>query len=552
MKTLITILITALIVGTTSWFFLHDSNPKETTSERKPLYYQSAMHPWIKSDKPGRCTICGMELTPVYPGDKGFDQSGGEDIIALSDSQIRVVNVATEEVAIRDLNQTLNVAGTIDDDERTHRIVSAYVDGRVDMLFANHHGFPIKKDEPLMMIYSPTLLQAEREYRTLTGQLKDAAALRLKQMGLTDAQIADVPNKPVDALYSMVLAPNSGTVVTHNAYEGTYFKEGDPLFEIGDFSIMWFLFDAYEQDLPFIKIGQKIDITLPSQPGKIFPGVVSFIDPNFNETTRTTEVRVDLPNPEIDGRRELFHKVYAEGLLKIDSAPVLTVPRSAVIQTSSQAFAYIDNGNGAYQQVPVKTGRRGSQYLEVIAGLKAGDKVVTNGALLIDGQAEMNRSFSTAPKEAIKITPVLDEGQTAAITEFVKLADAMAAALAKDDLTAFNKASEAAMMISEKMGKVLATVVPEAELAALDKTRHFHGLETLASARSAFLKFSMAADAALQGIPKPGVRVFECPMVDQAIPGAAKKGRWFQTGDREIANPYFGAEMLTCGKEIKP
>jgi Cu(I)/Ag(I) efflux system membrane fusion protein len=556
MKTFITIIITALIVGTATWFSLRDKTENAGSTERKPLYYQSAMHPWIKSDKPGRCTICGMELTPVYPGDKGFDESGGEGVVALSHSQVQVMNVATEEVAIRDLKQTLEVAGTIDDDERTHRIVSAYVDGRIDMLFANHHGAPVVKGEPLMMIYSPTLLQAEREYRRLTGPLKDAAALRLKQMGLTDDQIAEVPNKPEDALYSMILAPVSGTVITHTAYEGKYVTEGENLAEIGDFSSMWFLFDAYEQDLPFIKFGQKIDITLPSQPGKTYPGVVSFIDPNFNETTRTTEVRVDLANPEIDGRRELFHKVYAEGVLKIESPPVLTVPRSAVIQTGPQAFVYVDLGDGAYRQTPLKTGRRGGEYLEVLEGVQAGEKVVTNGTLLIDGQAEMNRSFNPPPSKSAAKAPTLDESQLAAINAFLQTADTMSAALAADDLAAFNKASEPAMQVTGKMTEALEPTVPKTDLETLDKSRHFHGFEDLVAARDAFLKFSMAADVVLAPLRNSptlsGLHIFECPMVDEAVPGAEKKGRWIQTGDRKIANPYFGAEMLTCGKEIKP
>jgi membrane fusion protein, copper/silver efflux system len=557
MKTFITILLTTAVAVAATWFILRDTSPQEASSERKPLYYQSAMHPWIKSDKPGRCTICGMELTPVYPGKKGFDESGGEDVIALSDSQVQVVGVATEEVAVRDLKQTLEVAGTIDDDERTHRIVSAYVDGRIDMLFANHHGAPVVKGEPLAMIYSPDLLQAEREYRHLTGQLKQAAALRLKQMGLTAAQIAEVPNKPEDALYSMILAPLSGTVITHNVFEGQYVKGGEKMFEIGDFDVMWFLFDVYEQDLPYIKFGQKIDITVPSMPGKVFPGVVSFIDPNFNETTRTTEVRVDLANPEIEGRRELFHRVYAEGILKIDSPPMLAVPRSAVIQTGQQAYVYVDLGEGAYRQTPVKTGRRGGEYLEVLDGVKAGDSVVTNGTLLIDGQAEMNRSFNSAPMGKDAKTPTLDESQVAAINGFLETADTMAAALAADNLGAFNKASAPAMMMTGKMLDALKSASDsQQDLEGLEKSRHFHGFDSLKAARAAFLKFSMAANAVLEPLhTHPALstmHIFECPMVDAAVPGAGKKGRWIQTGDRPIQNPYFGAEMLTCGKEIKP
>lgn len=552
MKTFITILITALVVGTTSWFFLRDAQPQEASSEKQPLFYQSAMHPWIKSDKPGRCTICGMELTPVYPGDKGFDESGGEDIIALSDSQIRVVNVATEEVAVRDLRQTLEVAGTIDDNALAHRIVSPYVDARIDKLYNIFEGAEVTKDEPLMEIYSPALLQAEREYRRLTGDLKAAAALRLKQMGLNDGQIREVSQKPEDSLSSTILSPMSGTIVSRSAYEGQYVKEGETLMEIGDFSTMWFLFDVYEQDLPFIKAGQKIDVTLPSNPGKTFPGTVTFVDPNFNETTRTTQVRVDLPNPD----RELFHKVYAEGLLKIDNPPVLTVPRSAVIQTGAQAFVYVDLGEGTYRQAPVTTGRRGGEYLEVLDGVEAGEKVVTNGTLLIDGQAEMNRSFSSAPKETKADAPALDDTQIAAIAEFIETADAMSAALAADDLTAFNKASEPAMMKAGDLVEKLKDIAPEAELKKLDDSRHFHGFKDISKARAAYLPFSMAAQSILEPLRSaekfPAMKVFECPMVDSAVPGAEKKGRWIQTGERKIANPYFGSEMLACGKEIKP
>jgi len=551
MKTFITIVITALVAAVATWFFLRSDKPSESTEEKKPLYYQSAMHPWIKSEKPGRCTICGMELTPVYAGEEGFDESGGEDIIALSDSQVRVLNVATETATIRELGQTLEVAGTIDDNALAHRIVSPYVDARIDKLYNIFEGAKVTEGQPLMEIYSPALLQAEREYRRLTGDLKAAAALRLKQMGLNDEQILGVSEKPADSLSSTILSPMSGTIVSRSAYEGQYVKEGETLMEIGDFSTMWFLFDVYEQDLPFIKVGQKIDVTLASQPGKTYPGTVSFIDPNFNETTRTTQIRVDLPNPE----RELFHKVYAEGLLKIDNPPVLSVPRSAVIQTGAQAVVYVDEGNGAYRQAPVKTGKRGRDYLEVISGLNEGDEVVTNGTLLIDGQAEMNRSFSpTSP--AKKTNASLSPDQNAAISAFLETADAMSAALAADDLPAFKTASASAMMKTAELVEKLKQTAAADSLKKFADLSHFHGFEDIAAARAAYLPFSMAAQSILTPFRSaknfPQMKIYECPMVDSAIPGAQKKGRWLQTGDREIANPYFGSEMLTCGKEIKP
>jgi Cu(I)/Ag(I) efflux system membrane fusion protein len=100
-----------------------------SSNERKVLFYQSAMHPWVKSDKPGRCTICGMALTPVYEGDKGIDASGGGEVVALTQNQIQVLHVETADAKVQPLTRTLPVAGMIDDNATRHRILSAYIDG---------------------------------------------------------------------------------------------------------------------------------------------------------------------------------------------------------------------------------------------------------------------------------------------------------------------------------------------------------------------------------------------------------------------------------------
>jgi Cu(I)/Ag(I) efflux system membrane fusion protein len=125
------------------------------STARKVLYYQSAMHPWIKSDKPGRCTICGMELAPVYEGEKGFE--AGEGIVTLSSNSIQVINVQSEPVQRRPLRRTFRFAGTIDDNDATHRFVSAYLDGRIDKLYVNFVGAEVVAGEPLATLYSPAL-----------------------------------------------------------------------------------------------------------------------------------------------------------------------------------------------------------------------------------------------------------------------------------------------------------------------------------------------------------------------------------------------------------
>lgn len=564
MKTFITIIITAVLAVGGTWVLKNRLQPTSATQasvERKPLFYQSPMHPWIKSDKPGRCTICGMELVPIYPGEKSLDASGGEDVVILSSNQSRVLNVQTAKAMIQPLVHTLKVAGMIDDDATRHRIISAYVDGRIEKLHVNYMGAEVKEGEPLADFYSPGLLQTEREYRQLTGDLKKNTGLRLRQMGLSPAQIEAVTDKPADSLVSQILSPISGTVVGQKIYEGQYVTTGQEMFEIADFSTMWFLFIAYEQDLPWIKIGQPVTITTPSLPGKTFEGKITFIDPNFDEATRSTKVRVELPNPLVNGRRELLHKLYADGEVKVDAPAMLTVPRSAVIETGPQAVVYTDQSGGAYKQVPVTLGHRGDMLIEITSGLKAGDKVVTNGNLLIDGQAELNRSFMSPASKPAEIKEAMSgeisESQQKIILKFLKTADAMAAALAADNLDTFNKASEPAMMATGELTESLANLaVPKEKMDELDGSRHFHGSETLAAARAKFLKFTMAATDVLGPLRKlkgfPEMQIWMCPMVSNAVPGDVKKGRWIQTAGRPMQNPFFGSEMIDCGEEIKP
>lgn len=264
-----------------------NEEPKQT-SGRKIKFYQCSMHPQVKSDKPGKCTICGMELSPIFEGETALN----ENVITLSSNSINVINVQTEEVKRRPLQRTLKVAGNIDDNDTRHQIISAYIDGRVEKLFINAVGAEVKKGEPLATFYSPNLLTAEREYQVLAqrmptnsagvlqhehAKLVEAAAQRLKRLGLNDAQISALEKQTEQTFQTEILSPISGTVVERNVYEGQYVKEGDKLFEVGDFSTMWFMFDAYERDLPWLRIGQIVEVTTPSAPNKIFKAPITFL-----------------------------------------------------------------------------------------------------------------------------------------------------------------------------------------------------------------------------------------------------------------------------------
>ena len=568
MKRLFYSIILVAIGAAASWYgrpylsLLQSTASTAKPGARKVVFYQSAMHPWVKSDKAGRCTICGMELVPIYEGEKGFEVGG--DVVTLDQTMIQVLHVQTAEVKKRPLLKTLQVSGMVDDNAARHRVLSAYIDGRVDELHVNYVGAEVQAGQPLADFYSPTLLQAEREYRQLTGELRSNTALRLRQMGLTAEQVAALANKPADALNSQILSPVGGTVVARYVYAGQYVKEGDKLFELADFSTMWFIFNAYEQDLPWFQVGQEVNVTTPAAPGKTFTGKIAFIDPTMDDLSRSAKVRVELPNHVENGKRCLLHKLYADGVVKMESPEVLTVPRSAVIETGPDAVVFVDQGSGAYARKVVRTGRHGDALIEVLSGVKEGDKVVTNGNLLIDGQAEMNRAYASAPEEVMPAMPAkplplasLNEAQTKAAESFLKLADSMAKELAADDLAAFTKASEPSMTVTETFTEAFKERSELAKpLADLSNARHFRGLKDLNDARKAFVAFTVAATGVLEPLrTTPGLpefKVWECGMASQAVPDGPRKVRWVQVMNREPQNPLFGKDMLDCAVEINP
>jgi membrane fusion protein, copper/silver efflux system len=584
MKKFLLIVLVAAAAGLGGWFFAKRStsspDAKPASGERKVAFYQSPMHPWIKSDKPGNCTICGMKLMPVYEGEKGF---GGdtEGVTTLGSNTIQVINVQTDEVKKRPLVRTLRVAGTIDDDDTKHRRLSSYVDGRIDKLFVNFVGAEVVSNQPLATLYSPMLLTAESEYLTVLRQkpfgttavlqgeherLVAAAAERLKRLGYTAAQISALANKKEAEAHVQIVAPVTGTVVMRNVYEGQYVKEGDLLFELADFNQMWFQFDAYERDLVWLRVGQQVDVTSPSLPNAI-SAPIAFIDPNLNDMTRSARVRVVLENPVIEEngrkRRQLFHRMYADGVVKVEVPEVLAVPRTAVLAGGPQPVAYVDLGGGAYEQRKLKLGRTGDDFVEVLDGLKASERVVTTGNLLIDSQAQLNASASSMPLEGSSMSDTnsvtlesLNDAQKKLTQEFMTLTSDLGGALAADDVKKFNALAPRVHAEVPKLMDALGPVKSlRPALARLEQNGHMEAAKDLAAARKEFLPFSMAAvelAKLLRGTDGfKETKIYNCPMVNRAIPGAAKNGQWIQLAP-PLRNPYFGADMLECGNEVKP
>ncbi|MDB6121775.1 MAG: hypothetical protein JWQ71_768 [Pedosphaera sp.] len=364
----------------------------------KVLFYQDSMHPWVKSTQPGKCTVCGMDLTPICEGQSGF--AGADNLVMLNSNNITVLNVQTEEVTSRQVVRTLRVAGTLEANEIRKTIVAAPASGRIDDLAVQYAGIEVREGDRLATFYSPELTLEKRRYlvRARMSVQRDPTGGLAKPM--TDS----------DPYYNDLIAPQSGTIVEREVYKGQYVADGQKMFTIVDLSVLWFRFDVYEQQLPWLALGQTIEVTVQAVPGKVFTAVISFIEPMLNESTRTFKVRADIQNPliEINGHKQrlLGLGVYAEGDVHAEFRSALALPRSAILSPGRSAYAYVEKGNGAYEKRCVKLGHKGDELWEVLSGLEKGERVVTSGNVLMDAQAEFNHAekpgeFGTVNTESI-------------------------------------------------------------------------------------------------------------------------------------------------------
>ncbi len=405
MKKLLFILLIALIGGVGGWWIgsrtsqggsSHASHASHA-AEKKPLFYQSPMHPWIKSDTPGQCTICGMDLAPVYDA-SGAGGADSKDVVMLPAGSPKIAGIATLPARRQPLVRTLRFSGKIVDDPTRRRVVSANVRGRIDQLHVNFVGAEVAQGAPLADFFSRQLLIALSEYRYSTGNLRKGATFKLTQLGLTAAQIADLNEDDPLNLTFPLLSPITGTVTAQHVKEGQWVDEGEALFEVADLSKMWFLFDAYEHDLPWLKPGQTVEVQTPSHPGKRFEAAIAFIEPGLDPVSRTVRVRVELDNPFLEAEKtRLFHnQLFAQAEVAVPIPDTLTIPRSAMIWPGGEPRVFVEKEDGAYRLTPIQAGRTGDRMVEVLSGLKEGDKVVVRGGVLLDGQAQINH-----PLEAV-------------------------------------------------------------------------------------------------------------------------------------------------------
>lgn len=251
-----------------------------------------------------------MELVPAVSGGGDTDQQS----IEIDPAARRVANIQTVAVSSMPLVRTIRTIGEISYDEGTLKTLSAYVDGRIERLYADYTGVVVKQGDVLALVYSPRLYSGQVELllakkaleqsQTATisrviqssRNLYESARQRLIELGMTTAQLEQLEQSDKASSRMDLSAPISGTVIEKLANEGQYVKEGEAIYKLADLSTVWLMLELFPEDAAVIRYGQKVESTVQSLPGRIFTGRVAFIDPNVDPRTRTVGVRVVIEN----------------------------------------------------------------------------------------------------------------------------------------------------------------------------------------------------------------------------------------------------------------
>ncbi|MFC2758632.1 efflux RND transporter periplasmic adaptor subunit [Hallella multisaccharivorax] len=379
----------------------HGGNHSHTEASEEKTIWTCSMDPQVRQDHPGKCPICGMDLIPLNKDShaKSADMDMNPDAITLSDEAMALANVQTETVGTGTTAKELRLFGKIEPDERLEQVQSAYVDGRVERIFINAIGDRVSRGQTLAVIYSPALYAAEQELvQALAFPMADqrkalveAAVEKLELLQIDRAQINRVIRTKKASPYITLKANTSGTVVDKQVEQGDYVKQGQPLLKIANLTTVWAVFQAYEGDLPFVKVGSTVRFTTESMPGRSFTGKVSFIDPIIDDKSRTAGVRVVMANPNGIFKPQMIISGYAAARMKGYENDIV-VPKSAVLWTGKRSVVYVkDEGisQPTFSLREVTLGPSLPDAYVITGGLAEGETIVTNGTFAVDASAQL-------------------------------------------------------------------------------------------------------------------------------------------------------------------
>lgn len=559
----------------------HEGHDHETEAG---TIWTCSMHPQIRQDKPGKCPICAMDLIPVSTIESD-DEQVHPDEIKLTESAAKLADIQTLIVKRGSPVKEIYLQGKVQADERRIAELTARFGGRIEKLFISFTGENVTKGQKLATIYSPELVTAQKElleaisYKESRPSLYQAARGKLRLWDLTGEQINAIEDNGEPQLYFEILSPISGTVTLRNVSLGDYVKEGTALFEVTDLSHVWIMFDAYESDLPWINKGDELAYSVQSLPGKKFHGKVIYIDPFIDPSTRVAKVRVEQNNPGLSLKPEMF----ANGTLESNYAGKineLLIPKSSILWTGKRAVVYVKvpaRDQPSFQYREIDLGPVAGNFYVVGDGLHEGEEIAVNGVFKIDAAAQLEGKSSMMNPDGGKVTLGHDHGsmdmgiasgdmnqmemekkpskvvvnidfkeQLQEVFEsYIKMKDAFVSS----DPKAVNQSTQKVKSNLKSVDMGLLEGAAHIDwMRQLDKLNA--EINSIASSpdiqeqRKRFAEFTNVLYTSLKtfGLHDGIVYYQYCPMAN------GDQGAFWLSEIKDIRNPYFGEEMLSCGE----
>lgn len=302
------------------------------------------------------------------------------------------MGVRCAEIKEAPLKKCIRTVGTIAYDESTLFDITTKFRGWITTLYVNTTGQNVAHGAPLFTIYSPELYSAQKEYLAALplDALKKSALCKLRYFDVAEGEIAVIEKTgPKKAL--LMRAPHGGIVVEKNVVQGQMVEAGQSLYRMADLSTVWLQAEIYEQDLPFISLGQEAQVMLPSFPQQKYTGKISFIYPSVHEKTRTVTARIELPNPGLQFKPGMYATLEIAAIL---SENTLLVPASAVLRSGEKNRVFIALANGQFEPRTITLGPLGSDDMyQVLSGLDVHDNVVVSGQFMLDSESQLQEAI---------------------------------------------------------------------------------------------------------------------------------------------------------------